>query len=478
VVGDNTVIEEGCRIKPNIKIWPAKRVEGGTFLNSSLVWGSRAGNSLFGVDGIGGTVNLELTPEMGAKLGAAYGSLVGEGEPLVLGGDSWHASAMIKEAIAAGLVSAGVKVLDLGQVVTPVTRWAVTELKARGGIHVQVVNEEACSGKIKVFDERGFNLTKNWERKIEQAFFREDFRRIRGSDVGAIVKPPDITALYFNRIAASVNKESIREHGFRLLWLYPSPYLYVNFMPLLRELYCQVVTFSPLRGKINSIGELAESKETIMETMKVTRSQAAFYMDDNAENLAFFDEKGSLVAEEMFTLFISLLLFQKGKGGRVAVPVTTPSAIDKLAGLYEGEVFRTKTSPAALMEEVEPSQFLLSFDALFSLIYILEYAAFRQVSLGELVEMIPAYYLRKKRVPCAWKDKGMVMRRLIEETGKNRIELLDGIKVHYPEGWALVLPDPEKPYYQVYSEGYSAEVADSLTDMYIKKIEDIQKREN
>jgi mannose-1-phosphate guanylyltransferase / phosphomannomutase len=107
VVGDDSIIEENCRIKPNVKIWPCKRVEGGTCLNTSLIWGTRAGRALFGRDGITGAVNLDLTPEMGAKLGAAYGSLLQEGASLILGHDNRQSSRMLKDALAAGLLSAG-----------------------------------------------------------------------------------------------------------------------------------------------------------------------------------------------------------------------------------------------------------------------------------------------------------------------------------------------------------------------------------
>lgn len=474
VVGDNSIIEENCRIKPNVKIWPCKRVEGGTCLNTSLIWGTRAGRSLFGRDGIAGAVNLDLTPEMGAKLGAAYGSLLQEGASLVLGHDNQRSSRMFKDALTAGLLSSGIKVLELGQVVAPVARQAVPQLEARGGIHIQA-GEEGANSKVKFFDERGINIPRSLERKIEQTYLREDFRRIRASEIGSSIMVPDFTSRYLKKLMASLNREAFREAGFKLLWLHPSPYLYSALAPFLQELNCQVATLAAA-GNRESPGEaLEQMKDSIVEKMRGSQSQVAFFMDDCGERLAFFDQKGRLVAEEMYTVLVSLLLFQARKGEKVAVPVTIPSVVDKLAGRYQGEVYRTKTSLASLMEEAAPDQFFLSFDAISSLVKILEYCARSRKSLGDLVDSIPAFYMQKKRIPCAWKDKGRVMRRLIEDTREGEVELLDGIKVHHPEGWALVLPDPEKPFYQVYSEAYSEEIADSLTDIYIEKIKEIQK---
>jgi mannose-1-phosphate guanylyltransferase / phosphomannomutase len=477
VVGDDSIIEENCRIKPHVKIWPCKRVEGGTCLSASLVWGSRAGRSLFGRDGITGTVNLDLTPEMGARLGAAFGSLLKEGSSLVLGHDNCRSSRMVKEALAAGLLSAGVRVLDLGQVVAPVARQAVLHRKARGGLHVQTEETEGVS-RLKFFDERGINLSRGMERKLEQAFHREDFRRLRGSDIGESVRVLDNMPRYFQDLMTSLDRESFREAGFKLLWLYPTPYLYGYLAPFLQELNCQVVTLASPGNPVDAGEALRQAREDIVDKMRGCQSQLAFHMDGNGENLALFDHQGRLVADEMFTVLVSLLLFQARQGKKVVVPITTPSAVDKLAGRYQGEVFRTKTALSTLMEEAAPDQFLLTFDAIASLVRILEFCARSRKSLGDLVDTIPSYYMQKKQTPCPWKDKGRVMRRLIEDTRAGAVELLDGIKVHHPEGWALVLPDPEKPFYQVYSEAYSEEIAESLTDLYINKIKDIQKQEN
>ncbi|HHX74198.1 MAG TPA: hypothetical protein GX699_04770, partial [Firmicutes bacterium] len=62
-----------------------------------------------------------------------------------------------------------------------------------------------------------------------------------------------------------------------------------------------------------------------------------------------------------------------------------------------------------------------------------------------------------------------------EETRDSDVELLDGVKVRHGQGWALVLPDSDKPVYRIYSEGYSTEAAAELTDMYAQKIRQYQK---
>jgi mannose-1-phosphate guanylyltransferase/phosphomannomutase len=47
------------------------------------------------------------------------------------------------------------------------------------------------------------------------------------------------------------------------------------------------------------------------------------------------------------------------------------------------------------------------------------------------------------------------MRGAIERAKDQEVVLVDGVKIMYPDGWALVLPDPELPLTHVFAEGAS-----------------------
>ena len=51
--------------------------------------------------------------------------------------------------------------------------------------------------------------------------------------------------------------------------------------------------------------------------------------------------------------------------------------------------------------------------------------------------------------------------------------LLAGDVIHHDKGWVLVLPDADEPVCTIYTEGVSAEVAESLSEMYVDKIREI-----
>jgi phosphomannomutase len=94
---------------------------------------------MISVSGIRGHVGTDLTPELVARYAAAFGSWAGgEAEGLrpsvILGRDSRTSGAMFARAAAAGLMSVGVDVIDLGIVPTPTVQLAVEHHRASAGL--------------------------------------------------------------------------------------------------------------------------------------------------------------------------------------------------------------------------------------------------------------------------------------------------------------------------------------------------------
>ncbi|MGH7589921.1 MAG: phosphoglucosamine mutase, partial [Gemmatimonadales bacterium] len=91
---------------------------------------------MISVSGMRGIVGTDLTPELIARHAAALGAWAkGSGRPLVvLGRDSRTSGAMFARAAAAGIMSAGADVIDLGIVPTPTVQLAVEHHHAGAGL--------------------------------------------------------------------------------------------------------------------------------------------------------------------------------------------------------------------------------------------------------------------------------------------------------------------------------------------------------
>ncbi|MBM2840597.1 MAG: Nucleotidyl transferase, partial [Bacteroidetes bacterium] len=143
IIAENVFIGDACwigrraQLSANIKLWPEKVVEEGAILTRSLVWEDKWLRELFAESRVTGLSNIEMNPEFGAKLGAAYGAFVGAGKTIVTCRDSDNVSRMMNRALICGLISAGVNTFDLRATSIPILRHELSSGKETGGIHVR-----------------------------------------------------------------------------------------------------------------------------------------------------------------------------------------------------------------------------------------------------------------------------------------------------------------------------------------------------
>lgn len=85
---------------------------------------------------IRGKLGEELNDDIAYRIGRAYGTFLGEGKTVVVGGDARLTSATLKLALANGLMDAGTNVIDLGMTGTEEVYFATFYLGVDGGIEV------------------------------------------------------------------------------------------------------------------------------------------------------------------------------------------------------------------------------------------------------------------------------------------------------------------------------------------------------
>ena len=186
VVGPLSSIGEEAQVSPNVRVWPSKSVEAGATLNTNLIWGYAAHRNLFGQRGVSGLANVDIIPEFAVKLGAAYGSTLKSGAHVTVSRDQRPIARMVSRSLIAGLMSVGVNVQNLEATSIPVARSVMPTMNVVGGIHVRVHPERSDHILIEFFDQKGINISKTIEKKIEGAFFKEDFRRAQVHEIGNV----------------------------------------------------------------------------------------------------------------------------------------------------------------------------------------------------------------------------------------------------------------------------------------------------
>ncbi len=492
VLGDNVTVGEDAVIHPNVKIWPEKAVETGATVKASVIWGAQASRTLFGRYGVTGLVNVDITPEFAAKLGAAFGASLPVGSTVTINRDQDRSSRMLKRGIIGGLPSAGVNVADLRQVPTPVARYFTRVSDAVGGVHVRISPYDRQTIDIRFMDRKGLNLNKNAERDIERIFFREDFRRCYLDAIGLIDYPAQVVERYSGDFMAALNAEAIRQAQFNLVVDYASAAAAEVLPKILSELKCNEIALNANldESKMSiSSEELQRHIERLAIICRSLNASIGVRMDVGGERIFVVDDTGQILRGTTALAAMAVMAWRAGGGGTIAVPVTQPRIFEALAAQYDGSVLRTKADLYSLMSAATKEgvilagdgngnfilpQFQPAVDGLMATAKLLEFLATQQTKLSEVVAALPPYHVATRQVSCDWEDKGTVMRLLNQQFQEQKIERTDGLKIYLGDEWVLVLPDPDRPVFHVFAEGSSDSSAESLVAKYVRIVESLQ----
>jgi mannose-1-phosphate guanylyltransferase / phosphomannomutase len=486
VIGDRTVIGEGAVIQQGVKIWPNKEVDAQATVNHSIIWGSHGRRVLFGRYGVTGVVNVDLTPDFVARLGAAFGSVLPKGSTVTINRDPHRSPRMLKRALVSGLPSSGNNVLDLRTVPIPVARYYTRAINAAGGVHVRLSPFDQRVVDIRFIDHRGLNLTREQERAVEQAFFREDFRRVYMDDIGNIDYAGDIIEVYVRGYLSAIDVQAVRSARFKMVVDYAHAPTADVLPDILDRLNVEVV---PLNARVdpNKISLLQE--EFIRERLQLATITGALgdtglgvRLDIGGEKIFLADDTGTSVSDQVMAAAMAALVLRSYPGTTILVTADQSSVFERLAERFGGYVRRCAVDMQAMMEATAGGgvsmcsdgngNFIFpalhpAVDGLFALGKLLELLALQHTRLSEVIADLPPFFMAAEQAEGTWDSKGRVMRCLLEQFARYRTETTDGIKVHLDQDeWVLIRPDGDRPIFHVVAEARSTPAAIEIVAKY------------
>jgi len=494
VIGDNTVVREGAIIQPSVKIWPNKEIETGAIVATSIIWGAQGRRVLFGRYGVTGLVNVDLTPEFAAKLGAAYGATLKKGAVVTVNRDFHRTPRMIKRAIIAGLPSAGVNVADLASVPLPVARYITQISEAAGAVDVRLSPFDNRVVDIKFLDQNGMDIGKVAERKIENAFFREDFRRVYLDEIGLIYYQPRVVESYTEGFERAIERSTLPQlsGSFNLVIDYANSISSTILTPILRKRGAQIVALNAATEGDRPAASAEEHEVAISQCASIAAAVGAplgVRLDPGGERIWLVTDQGQILPGMTSLAAVAEMVFRSKPGAVVAVPVSATRLIDELAAKHGGKVVHTRVNPHSMMEVaakehvamlgdgaggfIFPS-FHSGFDGLFAIAQIIGLMAGVGAKLSDVVGGLPPYYMSSTKVSCPWERKGRVMRILHEQHRDGQSKQIDGIRIDLGDEWVLILPDPDRPIFHVIAESTSVDKARLLQDKYAALISGLQ----
>jgi len=208
-------------------------------------------------------------------------------------------------------------------------------------------------------------------------------------------------------------------------------------------------------------------------------------LDPGGEQVTIVDDEGHILSDDEAVLVLLTLVTDAHPGARVALPVAVSLAAEEICRRSDTEIVWTKLATSHLMEVASTEDVILgvsqhagfifpgfmpAFDAAATLVNLLALLTRTGRPLSDLVRTLPRVHIAHQSVHTPWEQKGTVMRNLVEHSEGRDLVLVDGVKVLEPDGWALILPDPEEPVTHVWAEAGSDAQAGARAQEYAVRI--------
>ncbi|MEZ5116764.1 MAG: sugar phosphate nucleotidyltransferase [Candidatus Nanopelagicales bacterium] len=489
VIADECTLEEEVIVMPDVLVFPAKTLEAGAVVRDSVIWESRGHRHIFGPRGVSGIVNVEITPELVVRLGAAFATTLPKGARITVGRDHSRAARAFNRALAGSLTAAGLDVRDLRTMPAPLIRQDVARHSA-GGVILRTTTGSPESIDLVLLDDTGSNLSPGAQQKLERVFSRKEFRRPFPGDMGDIGTPHRVVDDYAHEILRVIDTSGVEEAGLKVVVDAGGGTASMVLPTLLARIGVNILTVNN-RLDESAPTETDDDRDRALEGLGalVASSSADFGVrfDTTGERLSLVDETGAPIDDGRALLVVLDLVAAERHGGIAALPVTTTRAAEQVAG-YHGvgirwtrrsvdELTAVAAEPGVIFAGDGRGGFVVPemgphIDGMASFVRLLGLVARTQLTLSAIDRRIPRTTMLRARVPTPWARKGQVMRAAIDGANGRQVDTTDGVRIVEPDGrWVLVLPDPTDAATRLWAEGPDEESTRAILDDWVSVVE-------
>ena len=308
---------------------------------------------LFGTDGVRGLANRDVTAELALQLGGAAahvlgasGEFAGHRPRAVVGRDPRASGEFLSAAVAAGLASSGVDVVDLGVLPTPALAHLVGAMEMDLGVMISASHNPMPDNGIKFFARGGFKLPDTVEDEIEQCLGRE-WELPVGADVGRMRSDTGIAAQqYVEHLVTSIGTtpDTRPLEGLRIAVDAANGAASQVGPDALREAGADVVVINASPDGRN-INEKAGSTHPEQLQAVVVAAEADFGVafDGDADRCLAVDHGGALVDGDQILGILARSLHDEGRLPGDTLVVTVMSNLGLLLAMREAGISTVQT---------------------------------------------------------------------------------------------------------------------------------------
>ena len=409
---------------------------------------------------IRGIVDKTLTSEITEAIGHAIGSeAVARKQPtIVIGRDGRLSGPALSQALARGIQKAGVNVIDVGMVATPMTYFAAYELKTNSAVMVTGSHNPPDYNGLKMVL-GGETLAGETIQKLRERLEKNDLAHGSGSYSQHV-----IAQQYIDRILSDVKlarpMKIIIDCGNGVPGAY-APALFRGLGCEVTELFCEVDGNFP-----NHHPDPSQPKnlQDLIKALKHSDAEIGLAFDGDGDRLGIVTKDGQIIFPDRQLMLFAADVLSRNPGAEIIFDVKSTRKLFGWIKERGGRPLLWKTGHSFIKAKMKETGALLAGemsghiffkerwygfdDGLYAGCRMLEYLS-KQTDINATLHGLPdTVNTPELNITMAEGEHYTLMNKLQQTakfTGADEVIKLDGLRVEYPDGFGLARPSNTTP---------------------------------
>ena len=408
---------------------------------------------------IRGIVGKDLTPASVTSIGKAIGTYIrrGNGKNMILGRDVRSSSVEFCNLLSKALNSTGCNVIDIGMVPTPVLYFALHHFNADGGVMI--------TGSHNPPEFNGFKISQGFH-----SLYGEKVQELKGLievndfEVGTgTTKQQPVLAEYMEKICSILEiprKIKVVVDGGNGCFGIVGPDLLKKLGQTPIELFSEPDGTFPNHHPDPTV---SEHLTDLIEKVRLENAELGIGFDGDADRIGVVDEKGNILwGDQLLTIFARDIL-SRNPGATIVGEVKCSQNLYKDIKKHGGVPVMAAAGHSLIKNKMRETGALLAGemsghicfadnyygfdDAIFAACRVLQIVAQSNKKVSEMLADLPeTAYTPEIRIDCPDDQKFKIVRELTEIfREKYEVIDIDGVRVNFDDGWALIRASNTQP---------------------------------
>ncbi len=450
--------------------------------------------SISGIRGtIGGEVGDALTPLDIVKFTSSYANFIrkknNKSNTIIIGRDARISGEMVSNIVSGTLVGCGFNVLDIGLSTTPTVEVAVQLHKSAGGIIITASHNPKQWNALKLLNDKGEFLSAKNGKEILKLAESDEFSFSEVDNLGVHTKDDSYNDKHIEEVLdlSLVDVDLVKSTGFKVVvdavnstGGFMVPRLLEKMGVECIKLYCEPNGQFPHNPE-----PLAENLTDISELVVKEVADFGIVVDPDVDRLAMVCEDGSMFGEEYTLVAVSDYVLSKTPGNTVS-NLSSTRALRGVTNKYNGTYEASAVGEVNVVEKMKATNAIIGGegnggviypelhygrDALVGIALFLTQLAERRISVKELRDSYPNYFISKNKIELTPEiDVEAILSALEDRYKDEQITTIDGLKIDFEDGWIHLRKSNTEPIIRIYAESDGEKKANSFTEKMITEI--------